>query len=123
MATTKSTKRAAGFRVPGMSEADAVKVRNQFMAPGDIDQPAGVGILKTAHNPAGAQKFASYLVGTSAQEYFATETDEYPLIAGVAANDGMPPLSELNPPAVDLSELDDLEATQEMLVKTGLLTN
>lgn len=106
--------------------ADAVKVRNQFMAPGDaggLVNVAGVGILKTAPNPSGAQKFASYLVGTSAQEYFATETDEYPLIAGVAANDGMPPLSELKPPAVDLSELDDLEATQEMLVQTGLLTN
>jgi iron(III) transport system substrate-binding protein len=34
----------------------------------------------------------------------------------------MPPLSSLQPPAVDLSELDDLEATQELLVSTGLLT-
>lgn len=35
----------------------------------------------------------------------------------------MPPLAELNPPAVDLSSLDDLEATQQLLVETGLLTN
>jgi iron(III) transport system substrate-binding protein len=106
--------------------ADAVTARNQFMAPGDpggLINVAGVGILKTAPNPAGAQEFATYLVGTSAQEYFATETAEYPLIAGVAAKDEMPPLADLNPPAVDLSELDDLEATQEMLVATGLLTN
>jgi iron(III) transport system substrate-binding protein len=106
--------------------ADAVTARNLFMAPGDpggLINVAGVGILKTAPNPADAQRFAAYLVGTSAQEYFATETDEYPLIAGVAAQDGMPPLADLKPPAVDLSELDDLEVTQEMLVKTGLLTN
>ena len=35
----------------------------------------------------------------------------------------MPPLSQLQPPAVDLSQLDDIETTQELLVKTGLLTN
>lgn len=35
----------------------------------------------------------------------------------------MPQLSELQPPAVDLSQLSDLEATQELLVETGLLTN
>lgn len=106
--------------------ADAVPVRNLYMAPGDpggLINVAGVGVLKSAPNPARAQRFAAYLVGTSAQEFFANETDEYPLIAGVAAKDGMPPLADLKPPAVDLSKLDDLEATQEMLVKTGLLTN
>ncbi|CAN5433843.1 hypothetical protein BH11ACT7_BH11ACT7_20070 [soil metagenome] len=35
----------------------------------------------------------------------------------------MPPLTELNPPAVDLSQLDDIETTQQMLTETGLLTN
>jgi iron(III) transport system substrate-binding protein len=106
--------------------ADAVTAQNQFMAPGDpggLVNVAGVGVLKTAPNPAGAQEFAAYLVGTSAQEYFATETDEFPLIAGVSAAEGVPPLSDLEPPAVDLSQLDDIETTQELLVKTGLLTN
>lgn len=105
---------------------DAVVARNQFMAPGDpggLVNVAGVGVLKTAPNPQGAQEFAAYLVGQSAQEYFANETQEYPLIAGVEPAAGVPPLSELSPPAVDLSQLDDLEATQELLVKTGLLTN
>lgn len=106
--------------------ADAVTAQNQYMAPGDpggLVNVAGVGVLKTAPNPTGAQEFAAYLVGTSAQEYFATETDEFPLIAGVAVAEGVPPLNDLNPPAVDLSDLDDIEATQELLVKTGLLTN
>lgn len=106
--------------------AEAVAAQNQFMAPqdpGGLINVAGVGVLATAPNPEGAQEFAAYLVGTSAQEYFANETDEYPLIAGVPAKEGMPPLSELQPPAVDLSDLDDIEATQEMLVDTGLLTN
>ena len=105
---------------------DEVTARNQFMAagdPGGLVNVAGVGILKTAPNPEGAQAFASYLVGESAQQYFAEETAEYPLAAGVAAAAEMPPLSDLSPPAVDLSQLDDIESTQELLVETGLLTN
>lgn len=106
--------------------AGNVVARNQFMAPqdpGGLVNVAGVGVLKTAPDPDAAQRFAAYLVGESAQKYFATETAEYPLIAGVAPSGDMPPLAELQPPAIDLSRLDDLEATQQMLVEAGLLTN
>lgn len=106
--------------------ADAVVAENKFMAPGDpggLVNVAGVGVLKAAPDPEKAQQFASYLVGESAQKYFAEETMEYPLAAGVAPSAEMPPLADLQPPAVDLSQLDDIEATQELLVKTGLLTN
>lgn len=106
--------------------ADNVLARNQYMAagdPGGLVNVAGVGVLKAAPHPEAAQRFAAYLVGESAQKYFATETAEYPLIAGVQPSGDMPPLSDLEPPAVDLSQLNDLEATQEMLVQTGLLTN
>lgn len=104
----------------------AVTAENKFMAagdPGGLINVSGVGVLKSAPNPEGAQAFAAYLVGESAQKYFAEETAEYPLVAGVAPSAEMPPLSELQPPAVDLSQLDDIEATQELLVETGLLTN
>lgn len=106
--------------------ADAVTARNMFMAPGDpggLINVSGVGVLKSAPNPEGAQAFAAYLVGESAQEYFAQETAEYPLVAGVAPSAEMPPLGDLQPPEVDLSQLDDIEATQELLAQTGLLTN
>lgn len=106
--------------------AESVTARNNFMAPGDpggLVNVAGVGVLKTAPNPEGAQRFAAYLLGESAQKYFAEETSEYPLAAGVAPSAEMPPLNSLQPPAVDLSDLDDIEATQELLVDTGLLTN
>ncbi|KWX66693.1 iron ABC transporter substrate-binding protein [Mycobacterium sp. NAZ190054] len=105
---------------------DAVVAENKFMAPGDpggLINVAGVGVLKAAPNADGAQQFAAYLVGESAQEYFAQETAEYPLIASVAPSAEMPPLADLQPPAVDLSQLDDIETTQELLVDTGLLTN
>ncbi|MGV0850226.1 iron ABC transporter substrate-binding protein [Mycolicibacterium phlei] len=106
--------------------AENVVARNQFMAPGDpggLVNVAGAGVLASAPHPEQARELVAYLVGESAQKYFASETEEYPLIAGVEPKADMPPLAELNPPAVDLSELDDLEATQQLLVETGLLTN
>jgi iron(III) transport system substrate-binding protein len=106
--------------------AGAVTAKNKFMAagdPGGLVNVAGVGVLKAAPNHEGAQAFATYLVSESAQKYFAGETAEYPLAAGVAPSAEMPPLSALRPPAVDLSQLDDIETTQELLVETGLLTN
>lgn len=105
--------------------AENVSARLQFMAPGDaggLINVAGVGVLKTAPDPAAAQEFAAYLVGRSAQQYFAAETAEFPLIDGIAVVGDVPPLADLQPPAVDLSQLDDIEATQQMLVDTGLLT-
>ena len=56
-----------------------------------------------------------YLLGPQGQEYFANETFEYPLVDGVAAYPELPTLESLDPPAVDLSDLDSLEQTQEML--------
>jgi iron(III) transport system substrate-binding protein len=106
--------------------ADNVAARLQFMAPGDpggLVNVAGVGVLATAPDPEAAQAFAAYLVGESAQEYFASETAEFPLLDGVAVVGDVPALTDLDPPAVDLSQLDDIEATQQMLVDTGLLTN
>lgn len=106
--------------------AENVVARNQFMAPGDpggLVNVAGVGVLATAPDPEAAQEFAAYLVGESAQTYFATETAEYPLVAGIEAGAEMPPLADLQPPAVDLSQLDDIETTQQLLMDTGLLTN
>lgn len=109
----------------GKEGADAVSARNQFMAAGDaggLINVAGVGVLATAANPTAAQAFAAYLVGESAQRYFATETGEFPLLADVPGPADTPSLAELSPPAIDLSDLADLEATQELLVETGLLT-
>ena len=65
--------------------------------PGGLINVSGVGVLKSAPNPEGAQAFAAYLVGESAQKYFAQETAEYPLVAGVAPSAEMPPLGDLQP--------------------------
>jgi iron(III) transport system substrate-binding protein len=83
---------------------------------------AGGGVLGSSDNAQGAQCFASYLVSDAAQQYFVTKTFEYPLVPGIAAAEGLPALAELNPPAVDLSDLRSIAETQELLSDVGLLT-
>lgn len=103
----------------------AVVARNQFLAPGDpggLVNVAGVGVLASSERSEAALKFVRYLVSAKGQEYFANETFEYPLLDSVAPSAGLPTLASLRPPQVDLSDLDTLEATQELLAEVGLLT-
>ncbi|HEY6531544.1 MAG TPA: iron ABC transporter substrate-binding protein [Acidimicrobiales bacterium] len=111
-------------RIADRGEAD-VKVRNQFMAAGDaggLVNVAGVGILASSEKQEQALRLVEFLLSPEAQEYFANETKEFPLVPGVEAEAELPALASLQPPAIDLSELDSIAATQELLEETGLLT-
>jgi iron(III) transport system substrate-binding protein len=102
-----------------------VNARNQFMAAGDVGglvNVAGVGVLASTEHPEQARELVAYLLGPEGQAYFAAETFEYPLVSGTAAAEGLPPLDALEPPQIDLSDLDSLEQTQSMLAEVGLLT-
>ncbi|QYJ14415.1 Major ferric iron-binding protein [Rubrobacter xylanophilus DSM 9941] len=98
--------------------------RNYFLKDGDpgaLVLAAGTGILDTAENPEAARRFIRYLLSEEAQQYFADETYEYPLVEGVERAEGLPPLSEIESPRIDLSDLSDLEGTLELLQETGVL--
>jgi len=103
-------------------EPDAA-VANHFLEPGDagaLVNVAGVGILRTTDRPGMAQQLVDYLLGPG-QEYFANETDEYPLAAGVGPRTELPPLTDLHGPDVALGALGpELEATLEMIDSAGL---
>ena len=99
-------------------------VRNHFLPggdPGSLVNVAGVGILTTAPHADAAQQFVDFLLGEEAQQYFADETNEYPLIDGVEANPALPPLTEIESPDIDLSDLSDLEGTLELMQEAGVL--
>lgn len=99
-------------------------VRNYYLKGGDVGSlvnVAGVGVLKTAPDPEQAQQFANFLVSEKAQQYFADETFEYPMIEGVETNEELVPLSEVETPDIDLGSLDDLEGTLQLLQETGVL--
>lgn len=105
--------------------ADAVIAKNHFLTNGDVGglvNVAGVGVLRSSAKQLAALTFVRFLLSTIGQEYFANSTYEYPLVAGIAQYGDLPTLSELNPPIIDLSDLKSIEATQELLVQTGLLT-
>ena len=91
------------------------------------DDPGGlVNATAVAVTPAGAENeaalaFVDYLLSDEGQQSFVTETWEYPVVDGVADPEGIPALDELEGPALDLADLDSLEATQALLTELGLL--
>jgi iron(III) transport system substrate-binding protein len=105
-------------------QGEDVPVRNYYLKngdPGALVLAAGAGILDTAQNPEAARSFLEYVLSEEAQQYFADETYEYPLIEGVEINEHLVPLSEVQSPNIDLSNLDDLQGTLELLQETGVL--
>ncbi|MFF6772920.1 iron ABC transporter substrate-binding protein [Streptomyces sp. NPDC012637] len=106
--------------------ADKLKARVHYLPkgdPGGLVNVAGVGVLKGADKKqaAFAQKAVDYLLSAEAQEYFAQETKEYPLAAGVKTAEGVPPLETLQPPKIDLGRLASLKETLAMLQDVGLV--
>ena len=99
-------------------------VRNHFLGAGDpgaLVNVAGAGILPPTDAEASARRFIEFMLSDESQAYFATETFEYPLVSGVAGPEGLPALDQIQSPALDLSDLSDLQATLAMLNETGVL--
>jgi iron(III) transport system substrate-binding protein len=98
---------------------------NWFIPAGDVGSlvmPAGAAITAGTTNPEGAQQFVDFLLAEEAQTYFATETFEYPLLEGVPAPEGAPPLAGINSPDVDLSELAGvLDLATRLVAEAGLV--
>jgi len=89
--------------------------------PGGIILVAGGGILKSSTNEENAERFFNFMLSDVAQQYFAGQTYEYPLIEGIETNSLLTPLDELNNPNIDMASLDDLAGTQAMLRDLGIL--
>ncbi len=107
-------------------EGDTFPARNQFLpggGPGSLILVSGAGILNTAPNAENAQRFIDFLLAAEAQQYFADETYEYPVVESVAIAPGLPAFSELDEVALSISmnDLADLEGTQDMLLELGII--
>jgi iron(III) transport system substrate-binding protein len=95
-----------------------------FHPPGDLGgmmNVAGVGVLTTSKRKENAQKLVAFLLSAQAQKVFAHDNFEYPLAAGVQPSEGIPPLSELKLPQIELGSLSDVEATLKLIRKAGVL--
>ncbi|MGH3786349.1 MAG: iron ABC transporter substrate-binding protein [Pseudonocardiaceae bacterium] len=103
--------------------AAAVPTRLKFLPggdPGALVNVAGVGILGSSDQATQARQFVEFLLNMPSQSYFAAETKEYPLVAGVAPVADLPPLESLQSPQIDLSDLDTLDRTLQMIQGIGL---
>lgn len=93
--------------------------------PGSLVNVAGVALLRKSTHDRSKYKASlelfEFLLSEDGQTYFATETKEYPLIEGVETPAGLMPIEEIDPPDIDLSDLDDLKGTLEMLREVGAL--
>lgn len=102
---------------------ETLQARLHFFPNGDtggLVNAAGIGVLKRAGSDPDARALVDYLLGTEAQTHFATQTFEYPLVTGVPPAPGMPELTALEAPKIDLNDLDTLDATVAMIKEAGL---
>jgi iron(III) transport system substrate-binding protein len=89
--------------------------------PGSLVMVAGAGVLEASQNREAAERFLEFMLSPVAQQYFASQTFEYPLVEGVKTTAGLTPLDQIKSPALPLSQLADLEGTQALLRQTGIL--
>jgi iron(III) transport system substrate-binding protein len=99
--------------------------RNHYLDNGDIGSVvlvSGAGILDASDNKNNAERFITFMTSKIAQQYFATQVHEYPLITdGVTPNRLLRDMENLNKPDLDISQLGDLENTQALLIEVGAL--
>jgi iron(III) transport system substrate-binding protein len=105
-------------------QGEGFGARNYFLpggGPGSLVMVAGVGRVASGKNEANALAFIQYLVSAKAQQYFTEQTNEYPVIEGVAGPAGLAPIGELNRPDIALTDLADLQGTTQLLQDVGIL--
>ena len=90
---------------------------------GNMLNVAGVAMLKTSKNKDAVLKVVRFLLSSKAQQYFTSDTFEYPVAGDVIPNPSLVDVDELlkKSAPVDLSKLGDLAGTLKLLRDVGLL--
>lgn len=113
------------YRLRAGLGAGAMHSALHYFAPGDpgyVLNVSGAGILASSTHQAAAQKFLAFLISAAGQRII-TQSDsfEYPLRPGVAANSQLPPLSSLHPdPADTIAKLGDGSTALQLLQQAQL---
>jgi len=88
---------------------------------GALINTSGAALVEGSEKRELATRFVRHLLSAEAQEFFATRTFAYPMVAGVPPVGGLPRIDELNPPDISLTKLSDLEPTIELMREVGVL--
>jgi iron(III) transport system substrate-binding protein len=101
--------------------ADATKViLPTFAGGGTHVNVSGVVLAKNAPNKANAMKLIEWLAGDTAQHMYADTNNEYPVKAGIKANDVVAGYGKLNPDPMPLSKIaQNKKAAANLVDKTG----
>ena len=63
---------------------------------------SGIGVLEQSEQKETALKLVEFLLSEVGQQYFASQTFEYPVIEGVRTQRVLTPISEIEAPNVEL---------------------
>ena len=112
------------YNVRALEENPDLPSVNHFFPdgdPGSLLIVSSATVLKTSKNPTEAQQLVDFLLTEESQQYFATETDEYPVLPSVPTEAALPPLDSLGTDRVDFNQLGGgFEKTIEMIAAAGL---
>jgi len=90
--------------------------------PGYVEDVSGAAVLASSAHRAAAQRFLAFLTSRTGQEVLAhSESFEYPLHPGVAANAELPPLSTLQPSPFTPAQLGSGLEARQLLLRAGLV--
>jgi iron(III) transport system substrate-binding protein len=105
----------------GLTGDDAALHYFRNQDPGAFVSVSGAGVLASSDRAEDAQRLVEFLTSTAAQERLAdSDALEYAVGTGVASAGALPPLEELQAPAVDPGTLDAPLVT-ELMQEVGLL--
>ena len=89
--------------------------------PGALIMVSGIGVLEQSEQKETALKLVEFLLSEVGQQYFASQTFEYPVIEGVRTQRVLTPISEIDTPNIELQDLSDLDGTLRLLQEAGVL--
>ncbi len=96
-----------------------------FFAPGDpgyVENISGAAILKSSQHKGEAQEFLNFMTSAAGQRIIsASDSFEYPLRAGVAANPQLIPLAQLHPSSFSPADLGTGVLGEQLLEQAGVL--
>ena len=104
--------------------AEAVNAKIHYLDSDDagaLVNVAGVGVLTSSEATGLAADAVEFLLSEEGQQYFADETAEYPVRAGIESTTyDLVPLEQVDGAQIDLNDLASLDETLELLDEVGL---
>ena len=89
--------------------------------PGGLLNVAGVGIIKSTDKQAGANAFVDFMLSPTAQQYFAQNDLEIPVVTGAKPPAGIPSADQLTVPGLDVRQFEQLSDARRLLTEAGIL--